>query len=45
VIVFFHLVNGRGSATSGYTTQALSHPDVDPDPGSTGTHRSDPSQE
>jgi uracil-xanthine permease len=44
VIVFFHLVNGRGSATSGYTTQALSHPDVDPDPGSTGTHRSDPSQ-
>jgi xanthine/uracil permease len=45
VIVFFHLVNGRGSATSGYTTQALSHPDPDPDPGSTGTHRSDPSQE
>ena len=27
VIVFFHLVNGRGSAGSGQVTRVLSHPD------------------
>jgi uracil-xanthine permease len=43
VIVYFHLVNGRGSAGSGLTTQALSHPDEGPD--SSGSHRSEPSQE
>ncbi|HEX4472267.1 MAG TPA: solute carrier family 23 protein [Nocardioides sp.] len=43
VIAYFHLVNGRGSAGSGLTTQALSHPDEGPDP--SGSHRSEPSQE
>jgi uracil-xanthine permease len=44
VIVYFHLVNGRGPNRTHYATQALSHPDDDeptPQPG----HRADPSQE
>ncbi|WP_414691052.1 uracil-xanthine permease family protein [Nocardioides sp.] len=44
VIVFYHLVNGRGPSRTHYTTQALSHPEADeprPEPG----HRADPSQE
>ena len=43
VIVYFHLVNGRGPSGAHYTTQALSHPDDEPTarPG----HRADPSQE
>jgi uracil-xanthine permease len=28
VIVYFHLVNGRGASGTGYTTRALSHPEV-----------------
>ena len=43
VIVYFHLVNGRGSAGSGLTTRALSHPDEEPD--ASGSHRSESSQE
>jgi uracil-xanthine permease len=31
VIVFFHLVNGRGGAGSGQVTRALSHPDREDD--------------
>ena len=31
VIVFFHMVNGRGSAGSGQVTRALSHPDREDD--------------
>jgi xanthine/uracil permease len=42
VIVFFHLVNGRGSSTSGQVTQALSHPD---DPVPPPSHRSETDQE
>lgn len=44
VIVYYHLVNGRGAAGTGLTTRALSHPETDqgsPAPG----HRADPSQE
>jgi uracil-xanthine permease len=43
VIGYFHLVNGRGSSTSGQVTQALSHPEEDaaPPPG----HRSENDQE
>ncbi|HEX3929131.1 MAG TPA: solute carrier family 23 protein [Nocardioides sp.] len=44
VILYFHLVNGRGSSTSGLTTRALSHPDDD-GPGPAGSHRSEPDQE
>jgi xanthine/uracil permease len=43
VIVFFHLVNGRGSAGSGLVTQALSHPEDGTE--SSGSHRSEPDQE
>ena len=31
VIVFFHMVNGRGGAGSGQVTRALSHPDREDD--------------
>ena len=42
VIVFFHMVNGRGGTGTGYTTRALSYPDTDePTPG----HRGEPDQE
>jgi xanthine/uracil permease len=44
VIVFFHLVNGRGGTGAAYTTRALSHPDTDepiPGPG----HRGETDQE
>ena len=44
VIVYYHLVNGRGSATSGQVTQVLSHPETGndvPEP----SHRSEPVQE
>jgi xanthine/uracil permease len=42
VIVYFHLVNGRGAAGTSYTTQALSHPEVIV-PGH--SHRADPPSE
>ena len=38
VIVFFHMVNGRGAATAGGVTRNLSHPEGDH--GTTGTHKS-----
>jgi hypothetical protein len=47
VIVFFHLVNGRGGSRTGYTTRALSHPDTDEPvtrPGPS-THRAEPDRE
>jgi xanthine/uracil permease len=44
VIVYFHLVNGRGGPGTGYTTRALSHPDVD-EPPRAPNHRAEPSQE
>jgi len=44
VIVFYHLVNGRGSAGSGQVTAALSTPVDDPDAPTPG-HRADPRQE
>jgi uracil-xanthine permease len=44
VIVYFHLVNGRGPNRTHYATQALSHPDDD-EPTSEPGHRADPSQE
>jgi xanthine/uracil permease len=44
VIVYFHLVNGRGPARPHYTTEALSHPDEPADDYRPG-HRSDPAQE
>ena len=43
VIVYFHLVKGRASSTSGLTTRALSHPDDGPGPA--GSHRSETDQE
>jgi uracil-xanthine permease len=42
VIVYYHLVNGRGSAGSGQVTRALSHPETD---GSGPSHRSESVQE
>jgi uracil-xanthine permease len=48
VIVFFHLVNGRGGAGTGRVTRALSHrddPDGTADGGAGGTHRSESDQE
>jgi uracil-xanthine permease len=47
VIVFFHLVNGRGGSRTGYTTRALSHPDTDePTPGQGySSHRAEPDRE
>ena len=39
VIVFFHLVNGRGSAGSGQVTRALSHPETDTAPAPPPSHR------
>jgi uracil-xanthine permease len=45
VIVYFHLVNGRGAVGTGYTTRALSHPDDVPDPDHRPGHRADPMQE
>ena len=44
VIVYYHLVNGRGSSGSGRVTAALSHPDDDPSTPPPG-HRADPMQE
>jgi xanthine/uracil permease len=44
VIVYYHLVNGRGGRGSGQVTRVLSHPDVDTPPHQPG-HRADPSQE
>ena len=43
VIVFFHMVNGRGSAGSGQVTRALSHPETDAAPPP--SHRSETDQE
>jgi len=43
VIVYFHMVNGRGPAGTHYTTQALSHPDTGTD--SAPAHRSETDQE
>jgi uracil-xanthine permease len=43
VIVFFHMVNGRGPNRTHYTTQALSHPESDAGPAP--THRSETDQE
>ena len=45
VIVFFHLVNGRGSAGSGQVTRALSHPETDTAPAPPPSHRSETDQE
>jgi uracil-xanthine permease len=42
VIVYYHLVNGRGSAGSGQVTRALSYPETD---GSGPSHRSESVQE
>jgi uracil-xanthine permease len=44
VIVYYHLVNGRGGRGSGQVTRVLSHPDDDPPTHQPG-HRADPSQE
>ncbi len=44
VIVFYHLVNGRGSASSGQVARAFSYPEDDPDSPAPG-HRADPRQE
>ncbi|MBO0846353.1 MAG: nitrate reductase [Nocardioides sp.] len=44
VIVYFHLVNGRGSAGHHYTTEALSHPGEPADAYQAG-HRAGPTQE
>ncbi len=44
VIVYYHLVNGRGSSGSGRVTAALSHPVDDPSTPPPG-HRADPMQE
>jgi len=44
VIVFYHLVNGRGSSGSGRVTAALSTPVDDPD-STPGRRRADPAQE
>ena len=44
VIVYFHLVNGRGPAGRHYVTESLSHPD-EPVEGHHGGHRADPAQE
>ena len=44
VIVYFHLVNGRGSSGSGRVTAVLSQPVDDPDTPAPG-HRADPAQE
>jgi xanthine/uracil permease len=43
VIVYFHMVNGRGPNRTHYTTQALSYPETDSGPGP--THRSETDQE
>jgi uracil-xanthine permease len=43
VIVYFHLVNGRGHAGPHYTTESLSHPDHPVE--GTGGHRAEPAQE
>jgi uracil-xanthine permease len=43
VIVYFHLVNGRGPNRTHYTTQALSHPEDDAGPAP--SHRSETDQE
>jgi len=45
VIVFFHMVNGRGSAGSGQVTRALSHPETDAAPPPRPSHRSETDQE
>jgi xanthine/uracil permease len=44
VIVYFHLVNGRGPGGRHYTTEALSHPD-EPAGAYQPGHRTDPAQE
>jgi uracil-xanthine permease len=44
VIVYFHLVNGRGPNRAHYTTESLSHPDEPVDAYEPG-HRTDPAQE
>jgi uracil-xanthine permease len=44
VIVFFHLVNGRGPVGTPYTTRALSHPDEPIETREPG-HRAEPAQE
>ena len=44
VIVYFHLVNGRGRRGPHYTTEALSHPDEPTDVPAPG-HRTGPAQE
>jgi uracil-xanthine permease len=44
VIVYFHLVNGRGPNRPHYTTESLSHPDEPLDAYEPG-HRTDPAQE
>jgi xanthine/uracil permease len=43
VIVYFHMVNGRGPVATPYPTRALSHPDTDT--GSPPSHRSETDQE
>jgi len=44
VIVFFHMVNGRGPNRPHYVTESLSHPD-EPVEGHHGGHRTEPAQE
>ncbi len=44
VIVYYHLVNRRGSTGPHYVTEALSHPDDPPDLRTPG-HRAEPAQE
>jgi len=44
VIVYFHMVNGRGPRGPHYVTESLSHPD-DPGDGHVPGHRADPAQE
>jgi xanthine/uracil permease len=44
VIVFFHLVNGRGGVGSGTVTRVLSQPEAPPDTHEPG-HRADPARE
>ena len=46
VIVYFHLVNGRAGRGTGYTTRALSHPEVIvPGHAHRGEPRTEPDQE